>query len=190
MKKIFKVFVLAAVLAVATAVTSYAGTFGWAPNSGDAVYRDMATWWLKSQGHAGLCVANGQIMEMQKNIGCRQISFSDFCKVATYWGAMYAGDWKAADKRILEAKRIYKAKPGWDFYMYKYPYDLYYRCDGFVEKCFETGGNDIIYDYHWSSLSPQMQWKAFGKMNYRAITATGEKRFAEPIVAIRDALLW
>lgn len=182
---------LIALFLVLYSSVAQAGTFGWYPQSGDAIYRDMDLWAAKSLGHAGMYVGGGNndVIHMQKS-GCEKTSFYNFYCGKKYWGAMYAGDSWAAKKRISVAERILKNRANYDFYLYKYPYDLYYRCDGLAEKCFEESGKDIINDYHWSSLSPQMQWKSFRNMSYRVITADGEAAFKEPTVPVTGWILF
>lgn len=168
------------------------------PSPGDAVYREMAYPIVKSLGHAGLCVKSDvlsvEIIHMQKTgtvKDCEKISFGDFEMPKKYWGAMYSGDSWAAKQRIKEANRLYGLKKlRFDFWNYK-SFDSYKgRCDGFVSWCFKKSGYDILNDYHWSSSSPQMQWKAVSKMSYRRITADGEAMFKTPIVQVTGLILF
>lgn len=176
-----------------------AGTFGWYPQPGDAIYRDMDRWITRSIGHAGLYIgqykptgwlSDTYAVHMQKS-GCEMISFFNFESGKKYWGAMYSGDWKIADKRVKEAIRLYNLKKlKYDFFNYK-SFDSYKgRCEGLVEWCSEKAGKDILNDYHWSSSSPQMQWKSVGNMSYRVITADGEAAFKNSTVPITGWILF
>lgn len=155
-----------------------AGTTEKAPRGGDAVYRDFIGSFknpIGHMGHTGLFIGSGEVVHMQPT-GCYKANFIDDYYNKNYWGAMYLGDSKAAQKRIDEAIYIYKKKPKFGPIAYKNPYKSF-RCDGLVEYCFEKAGGNIVNDTDYLSISPRYQWLSIGKMSYRAITNLGTKRF-------------
>lgn len=179
LKKVFGFLIVALTVLLFSLSTSYA----WYANSGDGIYRDLDTIMIPVRliGHAGMCIGGGQVIHMQKP-RCQKASFSNFL-YKRFWGSFCAGNYDVARKRAQEANRILSKSAKYDFYSYKSfsgnsPKG---RCDGMVEHCYEQYGNDVANDYHWSSLTPQMQWQST-KTTTNYITSRGREARREPLI--------
>lgn len=180
-KKVFGCLIAVLVVLCFSLSTSYA----WYINSGDAVYRDLDTIMIPVRliGHAGLYIGGNQVVHMQKP-RCEQADFSNFFN-KRFWGSFCAGNYFVAKNRVQEANRILSKKAKYDFYSYKSFGDNnpVGRCDGMVEYCYEKFGTDVANDYHWSALTPQMQWKST-KTITNDITSRGLEARREPLIDI------
>lgn len=182
LKKVFWCFVIGCVLSLSAARLGMSGAM---PEAGDAVYRDLDTnrAAIKLVGHAGLFIDNFEVIHMQYPCIEKTDLTTNF--YASYWGSFYAGSLKTAKKRVEEVRNLLKGKAKYSFTNYKSFGDKKPRgrCDGLVEWCFEKFGNDVVNDYHWSSLTPQMQWQS-SNATKRYLTKHGKEAYSAELVDI------
>lgn len=149
--------------------------------SGDAVYRNMESLaWII--GHTGIYVGDSKVVHMQQ-AGCQKVDISNFN--VGYWGSSYAGNSKAAENRVKEAKRLLETvKPNFHWTSYKNFGDKkpLGRCDGLTEWCFEKAGNDVTNDSGCLTLTPQKQWQST-KVTRRYTTTWGNLALSTSIVS-------
>lgn len=183
-KKVFG-FLTVALVVLFVLSAPRVGLSGAMPESGDAVYRDMdmKSSAIKLVGHAGLFIGNFEVIHMQYPCIEKTNLTTNF--YAGYWGSFYAGNYDVAKKRTKEVKELFSKKAKYSFTNYKSFGDKKPRgrCDGLVEWCFEKFGNDVVNDYHWSSLTPQMQWQS-GAITKRYSSTRGKEAYSAELIDI------
>ncbi|MFH1564246.1 MAG: hypothetical protein ABIC82_00100 [bacterium] len=152
---------------------------------GDAVFRDMDSWYMALWlvGHTGIYIGGGKVVHMQGS-GCEKADMSNFTNTR-YWGSFYSGNYFAAKNRVDEANTFLSPKAIYDFWSYKNfsgnsPKG---RCDGLVEHCFEKFGANVVNDYHWSTLTPQTQWRS-NKISRRYTTSRGKTAYNTDVIPL------
>lgn len=171
-KKVFSLTIMLAVFFVLSAPRVVLS--GAMPEAGDAVYRDLDTNIVSAKliGHAGVFIGNFEVVHMQYP-KIQKVALTNF--YVDYWGSFYAKNYDAASKIAREATSLLSKNAMYGFFNHKSFGSKYApkgRCDGLAEWCYEKGGIDVVNDYHWSSLTPQMQWKS-GAITRRYITTRG-----------------
>ncbi len=166
------------------------GMSGSMPEEGDAVYRDINTdrKAIKLAGHAGMAIGNLEVIHMQYP-EIERTTLTNF--YVDYWGSFYAGNSKAAENRVKEAKVLLLKHVKYSLTYYKSfggEKACCGRCDGLIEWCYEKAGNDIVAnDSIWHKISPQLQWKS-SKITKRYSTARGKTAYNSALVGIDSTL--
>jgi len=184
LKRIFGFLVVVLVALFFSLSTARIAISGAMPEAGDAVYRDIATNTasIKLIGHAGVFVGNFEVVHMQWP-QIQKVQLTNF--YVDYWGSFYVGGPLAAKNRAEEARKLFSKSAKYSFFSHKNfgakkPSG---RCDGLIEHCCEKAGNNIVNDYHWSALSPQMQWKS-NAITKRYTTTRGKTAYSSALIDV------
>lgn len=184
-KKVFSFLAVMLVVLLVVLSIPRVGMSGAMPEAGDAVYRDLGTNIVSAKliGHAGVFIGNFEVVHMQYP-KVQKVALTNF--YVDYWGSFYTNNYDVAQKIAKEAKNLLSKNVKYSFFNYKSFGSKYApkgRCDGLDEWCYEKGGIDITNDYHWSALSPQMQWKS-GAITRRYTTTRGTEAKNSALVDI------